>query len=235
MALSDARNVAKDVGISESTITDFSRLLIEKNAELPAANQFTDDDRTEKLLSSVVLPATLAIDTSTIGAPIEYQTVTQTASGANSLSVSLNMAVYTYNGPAVVQNTRGYNGELLGPTIRVNPGDTLTITLTNSLSQEGFDTGSLHNQYRQFDVTNLHTHGLHVSGEAPGDSIFTPLGDLATIVCSYDRTMNYTSNSLARYFHDLGICQARLNTPLDQTGRRCCCMDCIEQMQCLRV
>lgn len=33
---------------------------------------------------------------------------------------------------------------------------------------------------------------------------FTPLGDLATIVCSYDRTKNYTSNSLARYFHDIG-------------------------------
>lgn len=32
----------------------------------------------------------------------------------------------------------------------------------------------------------------------------TPLGDLATIICSYDRTVNYTSNSLARYFHDLG-------------------------------
>ncbi len=32
----------------------------------------------------------------------------------------------------------------------------------------------------------------------------TPLGDLATIICSYDRTKNYTSNSLARYFHDLG-------------------------------
>jgi len=126
-----------------------------------------------RIALALFLPATLAIDTSTIGAPIEYQTVTQTASGANSLSVSLNISVYVYNGPAVVQNTRGYNGELTGPTIRVNPGDTLTITLTNSLSQEGFDTGSLHNQYRQFDVTNLHTHGLHVSGEAPGDSIFT--------------------------------------------------------------
>ena len=72
-----------------------------------------------RIALALFLPATLAIDTSTIGAPIEYQTVTQTASGANSLSVSLNMAVYVYNGPAVVQNTRGYNGELLGPTIRV--------------------------------------------------------------------------------------------------------------------
>lgn len=32
----------------------------------------------------------------------------------------------------------------------------------------------------------------------------TQLGDLATIVCSYDTTANYTSNSLSSYFHDLG-------------------------------
>ena len=32
----------------------------------------------------------------------------------------------------------------------------------------------------------------------------TPLGDLASVVCSYDRTLGYTSNSLSSYFHDLG-------------------------------
>ena len=31
----------------------------------------------------------------------------------------------------------------------------------------------------------------------------TPLGDLATIVCSYDHTMGYSSNSLSSYFHDI--------------------------------
>jgi hypothetical protein len=31
----------------------------------------------------------------------------------------------------------------------------------------------------------------------------TLLGDLATIVCSYDRTAGYTSNSLSSYFHDM--------------------------------
>jgi len=30
------------------------------------------------------------------------------------------------------------------------------------------------------------------------------LGDLATIICSYDHTMGYSSNSLSSYFHDLG-------------------------------
>lgn len=32
----------------------------------------------------------------------------------------------------------------------------------------------------------------------------TLLGDLATIVCSYDTTAGYSSNSLSSYFHDLG-------------------------------
>ena len=32
----------------------------------------------------------------------------------------------------------------------------------------------------------------------------TPLGDLSTIVCSYDTTEGYSSNSLSSYFHDIG-------------------------------
>jgi hypothetical protein len=39
---------------------------------------------------------------------------------------------------------------------------------------------------------------------------WTQLGDLATIVCSYDTTANYTSNSLAKYFATVGG-KARLN------------------------
>jgi hypothetical protein len=32
----------------------------------------------------------------------------------------------------------------------------------------------------------------------------TPLGDLSTVICSYDDTQGYSSNSLSSYFHDLG-------------------------------
>ena len=60
-----------------------------------------------------------------------------------------------------MQRTRAFNGGLVGPTLRVKPGDTLTVALTNSLAAEGFDTGSLHNDYRQVDTTNLHTHAPH--------------------------------------------------------------------------
>ncbi|MDQ0767923.1 FtsP/CotA-like multicopper oxidase with cupredoxin domain [Pseudarthrobacter defluvii] len=50
----------------------------------------------------------------------------------------------------------GYNGSIPGPTLRFRAGDTLKITLANSLSQP----------------TNLHVHGLHVSPDNNGDNVF---------------------------------------------------------------
>lgn len=46
--------------------------------------------------------------------------------------------------------------------------------------------------------------GLGLAGETRGVHGATPLGDLLTIICSYDTTVNYTSNGLARYFLDVG-------------------------------
>ena len=49
-----------------------------------------------------------------------------------------------------------YNGLSPGPTLRVRPGDQLTIRLENGLDQD----------------TNIHTHGLHVSPMGEADNIF---------------------------------------------------------------
>ena len=49
-----------------------------------------------------------------------------------------------------------YNGTTPGPTLRVRPGDVLTVTLDNRLDAP----------------TNLHTHGLHVSPEGDSDNVF---------------------------------------------------------------
>ncbi|HEY1155354.1 MAG TPA: multicopper oxidase family protein, partial [Arthrobacter sp.] len=65
-------------------------------------------------------------------------------------------------GPAQVQlggrqaTALAYNGSVPGPTLRLKAGDTLKISLANSLSQP----------------TNLHVHGLHVSPEDNGDNVF---------------------------------------------------------------
>jgi FtsP/CotA-like multicopper oxidase with cupredoxin domain len=50
----------------------------------------------------------------------------------------------------------GYNGSVPGPTLRVRPGDIVTVRLVNELAEP----------------TNLHTHGLHVSSEGSSDNIF---------------------------------------------------------------
>ena len=50
----------------------------------------------------------------------------------------------------------GYNGGIPGPTLRLRPGDVLSVRLANSLDQP----------------TNLHVHGLHVSPEGSGDNVF---------------------------------------------------------------
>ena len=54
-----------------------------------------------------------------------------------------------------------YNGTTPGPTLRVRPGDVLTITLENRLGES----------------TNLHTHGLHVSPSGQADNVFVSVPD----------------------------------------------------------
>lgn len=49
-----------------------------------------------------------------------------------------------------------------------------------------------------------------LDGSTSGKRGATMLGDLSTIVCSYDHTAGYTSNSLSSYFHDIGF-RSRIN------------------------
>jgi FtsP/CotA-like multicopper oxidase with cupredoxin domain len=59
---------------------------------------------------------------------------------------------------------RSFGQELVGPTFRVKPGETLKFSFDNTLSHEAV-THATHSDPRtaaDWDVTNLHTHGLHV-------------------------------------------------------------------------
>jgi FtsP/CotA-like multicopper oxidase with cupredoxin domain len=48
-----------------------------------------------------------------------------------------------------------YNGSVPGPTLRVRPGDTISLRLSNELDAP----------------TNLHTHGLHISPDGASDNV----------------------------------------------------------------
>jgi FtsP/CotA-like multicopper oxidase with cupredoxin domain len=77
---------------------------------------------------------------------------------------------------------RTYNGQLVGPTLRMRPGDVLKIDLDNRLPLETSD--RIQAQFAQesrkadlgafrgeFNVTNLHTHGVHVSPSGNSDNV----------------------------------------------------------------
>lgn len=84
----------------------------------------------------------------------------------------------------VAENTIGshrlrhlsYNGGLVGPTIRVQPGDLLEIRVENRLPVQvpGGDGTDPHGPHG-LHSTNLHPHGLHISPEGESDNTFIRL------------------------------------------------------------
>ena len=54
-----------------------------------------------------------------------------------------------------------------GPTIVMAPGKKYVLKFENRLAYEPLSTA--HNAFKDPNVTNLHTHGLHTTGDTPGD------------------------------------------------------------------
>jgi FtsP/CotA-like multicopper oxidase with cupredoxin domain len=67
---------------------------------------------------------------------------------------------------------RTYEGTIPGPTLRLQPGDTLRIALANDLPPNRDPMPMNMNQPHHFDTTNLHAHGGHVDPGGIGDNIF---------------------------------------------------------------
>jgi len=92
-------------------------------------------------------------------------------SSAGVLDTTLTIQYATINGPFyTLTNTRLLNGVLPGPTLRVDPGDTMRILFQNTLTQQA-NTNFGNNQFTKPDHSNLHFHGGHVSGELPSDDV----------------------------------------------------------------
>ncbi|MDO8895310.1 multicopper oxidase family protein [Nitrosomonas sp.] len=84
--------------------------------------------------------------------------------------VSVRAAKLTHSKPAASQSA---NHLLVGPTLRVRPGDKLNILFRNNLNYEKSAGDASHSTTNPhgFDVINLHTHGLHVSPRSPSDNV----------------------------------------------------------------
>jgi FtsP/CotA-like multicopper oxidase with cupredoxin domain len=87
------------------------------------------------------------------GSPLAEPQVLRSAGGVLDVTLRAEEATAWIDGAP--RRVLTYNGTTPGPTLVVHPGDTLRVRLVNRLSTP----------------TNLHTHGLHVSGEGNGDNV----------------------------------------------------------------
>ena len=81
-------------------------------------------------------------------------------------------ATFTINGETLT--TRAYRQEggdfsIPGPTLNMVPGNKYVLRFRNLLPYEA--PVMEHNVFKDPNITNVHTHGLHISGEAPGDDV----------------------------------------------------------------
>ena len=76
---------------------------------------------------------------------------------------------------------RCYNGRMIGPTLRIRPGNTLSILIRNELPVDLPADDCAHpapgeiNKPHGWNCTNLHVHGLHVSPEGHSDNVFVEI------------------------------------------------------------
>jgi FtsP/CotA-like multicopper oxidase with cupredoxin domain len=66
---------------------------------------------------------------------------------------------------------RTYEGAIPGPTLRVQPGDVLRVTLINDLPPNRAEMPLNTDLPHHFNTTNVHVHGLHVSPSGNADNV----------------------------------------------------------------
>ncbi len=113
--------------------------------------------------------------TGVTGAPLTEPPVLRSTDGRLELALEAQYGPATLGGRPVT--TYNYNGMIPGPTLRLRAGETLAPTLTNRLDA----------------VTNLHTHGLHVSPSGNSDNVLLEIAPGETVDFAFDIPVSGTS------------------------------------------
>jgi FtsP/CotA-like multicopper oxidase with cupredoxin domain len=124
-----------------------------------------------------VAQASVCPATNVIQDPPEFQWTN--AGGYYTGTLEIGAADFTIGGDTLTTRAYGQvldptdptctNCTIPGPTIRMTPGNTYVLTFKNLLPYA--EPSPVHNDLKDPNITNIHTHGLHVSGETPGDDV----------------------------------------------------------------
>jgi len=124
------------------------------------------------------------------GAPFSDPVTLPNVSGTPGVvEVNLEAKVAPININGVQANLQTYNGYYPAPTIKVKRGELLRVHFKNSLPYSGLN---LHGQPR--DMTNLHTHGLHVSPMGHSDNVMQHFLSGETFDYEYDLSLHPGGN-----------------------------------------
>jgi len=103
----------------------------------------------------------------TRGAELTYPSELSASAGTHTLTFTSDVDFGAYG-----FKTRGINGGVPGPTLRMKPGETLSLTLKNDMmASNNVDCSTTGSEYCEASITNLHTHGLHVSSKGIVDGL----------------------------------------------------------------
>jgi len=164
--------------------------------------------------------STAVAQTKTLADPTE---LASTRTGANQLHVDLNVEYgdfTTYN-PATGKNEavhlRTYNGKPVGPTIRMSPGDTLNVDLNNKLPDDPNcpPTPFEHNTPNCFNVTNLHTHGFHVSPSGKSDNVFLEIHPGESKDYAFDLPKDHPAGTFWYHSHRHGSTSVQVSSGME--------------------
>ena len=130
--------------------------------------------------------------------------VLQSANGSLSTTFDVRYVNTTLRTPVGSRNCslRTWNGFVGGPTLRVRPGDRLTVQVNNQLPANTDPVPPDHNTPHHFNTINLHTHGLHVSPSQ--DDVLTPIPPGTSKTYVYDIPANHPCGTFWYHAHKHG-------------------------------
>ena len=102
---------------------------------------------------------------------------------------------------------RGYDGCPTGPTINVDPGQTLKLRLNNLLPPEPTDTcppDATHDSPHCFNTVNVHLHGMHVSPSGNSDNVFVGVPPGASADYAYEIPKDHPAGTFWYHAHRHG-------------------------------
>jgi FtsP/CotA-like multicopper oxidase with cupredoxin domain len=133
-----------------------------------------------------------ALTASETGEPFAEPPRVQSENGVLQFSLQASDRGVTVAGVDV--DGRAYDENFVGPTLVVNPGDTIAMTFDNRLGEH----------------TNVHFHGLHVSPSGNGDNIFLSIEAGETFEYSIAIPENHPSGTFWYHSHAHGISEEQV-------------------------